>query len=64
MNLWNLCDFFLQGVSSNDFSIEPMSLAGDDCLLTMKTEHMFLADDECLFILKSEHMFLADDITL
>jgi len=55
---------FLLGTSGNDFSIKPMSLADDDCLLTMKTEHKFLADDECLFILKSEHMFLADDITL
>ena len=54
----------MQGASGNNFSIEPMSLADDDCLLIMKTEHMFLADDECLFILKSEHMFLADDITL
>ena len=46
------------------FSIEPMSLAGDDCLLTVKTEHKFLADDECLFILKSEHMLLTYHITL
>ena len=64
LNFRKPCDFFLQGANGNDFSIEPMSLADDDCLLTMKTEHMFLADDECLFILKSEHMFLADDITL